>query len=56
MRKKFCKDKYRGAFADFCAQLKEFFDNLDRYRSELVTLLVENFELVPSVWQAPASA
>ena len=56
MRKKFCKDKYRGTFAEFRTQLDTFFANLGQYRAELASLLSENFELVPSVWQAPASA
>jgi len=56
MRKKFCKDKYRSTFAKFKAQLDGFFANLDEYRNELATLLTENFELLPSVWQAPAVA
>lgn len=56
MRKKFCKDKYRGTFTKFRKQLDDFFANLDRYRAELETLLTERFELVPSSWKAPASA
>ena len=56
MRKKFCKDKYRSTFAKFKAQLDVFFANLDKYRGELATLLTENFELIPSAWQAPAVA
>jgi transposase len=56
MRKKFCKDKYRSTFAQFRAQLDGFFAGLDEYRSELAALLTENFELLPSVWQAPALA
>ncbi len=56
MRKEFCKDKYRGTFAEFRTALDTFFANLDQYRSELATLLTETFELVPSVWQAPSSA
>jgi transposase len=53
MRKKFCKDKYRSTFAQFKSQLDDFFAHLDEYRNELSTLLTENFELLPSVWQAP---
>ena len=56
MRKAFCKDKYRGTFAEFRSQLDRFFANLDEYRAELAALLTERFELVPSIWQAPASA
>jgi transposase len=56
MRKKFCKDKYRSTFAQFRAQLDGFFAGLDEYRNELAALLTENFELLPSVWQAPALA
>ena len=56
MRKMFCKDKYRGTFAEFRTQLDDFFANLDQYRSELATLLTEKFELVPSVWKAFATA
>lgn len=56
MRKKFCKDKYRSTFAKFKTQLDDFFASLDEYRHELATLLTENFELLPSVWQAPAVA
>lgn len=56
MRKKFCKDKYRGTFNEFRQKLDAFFANLDQYRTELASLLAENFELVPSVWQAPSSA
>jgi len=56
MRKKFCKDKYRDTFVKFCSRLDAFFANLDQYRTELANLLTERFELVPSVWEAPASA
>lgn len=56
MRKKFCKDKYRGTFAEFRERLGAFFAHLDQYRAELASLLTENFELVPSVWRAPAVA
>ncbi len=56
MRKKFFKDKYRSTFAKFKEKLDEFFANLDQYQAELSTLLTENFELVPSVWQTPAGA
>ena len=56
MRKKFCKDKYRSTFAKFKTQLDDFFASLDKYRNELATLLTENFELVPPVWQAPGVA
>jgi len=56
MRKKFCKDKYRGAFDEFCSKLDAFFANLDQYRTELASLLIERFELIPAVWEAPASA
>jgi len=56
MRKKFCKDKYRSTFAKFKTQLDGFFAGLDEYRNELVTLLTEKFELVPSVWRAPDMA
>jgi len=56
MRKKFCKDKYRSTFAKFKTQLDHFFASLDEYRNELATLLTENFELLPSVWQVPAVA
>jgi hypothetical protein len=56
MRKKFCKDKYRSTFAKFKTQLDRFFASLDEYRHELTTLLTENFELLPSVWQVPAVA
>jgi transposase len=53
MRRKFFKDKYRSTFAKFREKLDDFFANLDKYRVELSTLLAENFELVPSVWQSP---
>ncbi len=56
MRNKFCKDKYRGTFDEFREKLDAFFANLDQYRTELASLLAENFELVPAVWKAPASA
>jgi transposase len=56
MRKKFCKDKYRGTFDEFREKLDAFLANLDQYRTELASLLAENFELVPAVWEAPASA
>lgn len=55
-RRKFFKDKYRSTFAKFKRQLDEFFANLDRYKGELVTLLTEKFELIPSVQQAPEVA
>jgi transposase len=56
MRKKFCKDKYRGTFDEFRSKLDAFFANLDQYRTELASLLIERFELIPAVWEAPASA
>lgn len=56
VRKKFFKDRYRETFAKFCAQLQDFFANLDQYRTELATLLTENFELFPAAWQSPICA
>jgi hypothetical protein len=56
LSQKYCKDKYRGTFAEFRLQLNAFLANLDQCRKELVALLAKNFELVPSVWQAPARA
>ncbi len=56
VRKKFFKDKYRDTFAKFCQQLKEFFADLEQYRDELVSLLTENFELIPAGWQIPTSS
>jgi len=56
MRRKFFKDKYRSTFDKFRAKLDDFFSSLDQYSSELASLLTENFELVPSVWQAPQSS
>jgi transposase len=56
VRKKFFKDRYRDTFAKFCAQLQNFFANLDQYRDELTTLLTENFELLPGGWQPPVCA
>ena len=56
VRKKFFKDRYRDTFAKFCAQLQDFFANLDQYRDELTTLLTENFELLPGGWQPPVCA
>lgn len=56
MRRTFFKDKYRSTFAKFREKLDDFFANLDSYRDELASLLTENFELVPSVWQVPKIA
>jgi len=56
VRKRFFKDKYRDTFAKFCAQLGSFFADLDQYRDELVSLLTDNFELIPEGWQVPPSA
>jgi transposase len=56
MRKKVCKDKYRSTFAKFKAQLDAFFTGLDKYKDELATLLTEQFDLVPALWQAPVVA
>lgn len=56
VRKKFFKDRYRDTFAKFCTQLQDFFANLDQYRTELTTLLTENFELLPGGWQPPVCA
>ena len=46
---KFCKKKvlstFYATFAQFTQVIDEFFDQLERYRSELVTLMTENFEL-----------
>jgi len=52
MRRELFKDKYRSTFAEFKKQLDDFFANLDKYQDALATLLIERFELVPSVWQA----
>jgi transposase-like protein len=50
------KRKQRGGpmstFAAFCTQLDAFFAQLDQHRAALTTLLTENFELIPSSWQA----
>ena len=56
VRKKFFKDKYRDTFAKFCQQLNLFFADLDQYRDELVSLITENFELIPDGWQVPLSS
>jgi len=56
MRRKFFKDKYRSTFAKFKKKLDDFFAELDKYKDELSTLLTENFELIPSTWQAPVVA
>jgi transposase len=56
VRKKFFKDRYRETFAKFCAQLQDFFANLDQSRTELTSLLTENFELLPGGWQPPLCA
>lgn len=56
VRKKFFKDRYRDTFAKFCTQLQDFFANLDQYRTELTSLLTENFELLPGGWQTPLCA
>jgi transposase len=53
MRRQLFKDKYRSTFAKFREQVDAFFANLDQYKDELSTLLTEEFELVPAVWQAP---
>ena len=53
VRKTFFKDKYRDTFAKFCAQLDDFFANLDRYRDELASLITENFEVIPENWHIP---
>jgi hypothetical protein len=47
------KDKYRSTYAKFKDQLDDFIAGLDQYRDELATLLTEQFELPPSLWQAP---
>jgi transposase len=54
VRKRFFKDKYRDTFDKFCDQLAEFFANLDQYRDELVSLITDNFELIPAIWQTSA--
>jgi len=56
VRKMFFKDRYRDSFAKFCAQLADFFAQLDQYRDDLASLLTENFELIPEGWQTSASA
>lgn len=45
-----------ATFDEFCSKLDAFFANLDQYRTELASLLIERLELVPAVWEAPASA
>ncbi len=56
MRKKLFKDKYSASFELFKAQLDDFFGNLEPFRSELETLITEQFELVPQSWQMPMAA
>jgi len=47
---KFCKKKvlaiFHPTFAQFTQVLDDFFDHLERYQSELVTLMTENFEIL----------
>lgn len=47
---KFCKKtvliKFYATFAQFTKVIDDFFDNLERYRRELTTLITENFELL----------
>lgn len=52
MRHECCQDKYESTFAAFCAKLDTFFAQLDQHREALATLLTENFEQIPSSWQA----
>ncbi len=52
-RKKFFKDKYRSTFKEFKEKLGVFFGDLSIYKKELSSLLAENFEIIPSVWQYP---
>ena len=33
-----------------------FLSNLDQYHDELVSLITENFELIPDGWQVPLSS
>jgi len=54
VRKRFFKDKYRRTFADFCAQLKNFFADLDPYRQQLASLITDRFELIPPRWLSPS--
>lgn len=56
MRRTIFKDKYRVTFAEFKQRVNDFFIGLDEYANELATLMTENFELIPAVWQAPAVA
>lgn len=46
---KFCKKKvlsvYYAQFEPFTKAIDAFFDNLDRYRSELGTLMIDHFEI-----------
>lgn len=53
VRKQFFKDKYRATFADFCAQLDQFFDELALYRPQLQSLITHKFEVLPSSWNTP---
>lgn len=55
VRKEFFKDKYRDTFARFRTQLDDFFANLGQYRDQLVSLITDNFELIPDGWQCPLS-
>ena len=55
VRKEFFKDKYRDTFAKFRTQLDDFFANLGQYRDQLVSLITDNFELIPDGWQCPLS-
>ena len=50
LRKKVFKDHYYATLDQFVSAIKDFLTHLERYMDELVTLMTDNFEIVPSEW------
>jgi transposase len=50
LRKKVFKDHYYATLDQFVSAIKDFLAHLERYMDELVTLMTDNFEIIPSAW------
>jgi len=53
MHKKVTYNKYYESFDIFKNKILDFFDNIEKYKKDLKTLLVDNFEIIDSQTQVP---
>lgn len=50
VRKKVLKDRYYATLDLFVAAIRDLLEHLERYIDELVTLMTDDFEIIPSAW------